>query len=264
VKIQVEFELEGWSLFFAGLELLPGSTDELASLRHLSAARVRERLQLEVLARSPTVAALRRLFRSAGSDPTRYRPSSEALIRRILKGAELPAINPLVDINNCLSLELAVPCCVMAEEAVSSPYSLRAGRMGESYESLKGPFNLEGKPLLLDAHGPCDVPITGSQRVKIQSQTRRAVLVAYLPEGVVQPVTAHRKLEMLLTAAPVARLLGSYYCPTHTEETHEHQDGEGQSQHHSEEYWSHDQPDQGDGDEPKNLQQPTDQSEWQE
>jgi DNA/RNA-binding domain of Phe-tRNA-synthetase-like protein len=225
MRIQVAFELEGWSLFFASLELLPGSTDELESLRHVSAARVRERLQIDGLASSPTVAALRKLFRSAGCDPTRYRPSSEALIRRILKGAELPAIHPFVDVNNCLSLELAVPCCVMAEEAVAPPYALRAGRVSESYESLKGPFNLEGKPLLVDAHGPCDVPITGSQRVKIQRQTQRAVLVAYLPEGVVQPATARRRLEMLLTAAPVARLLGSCDYPTQTEETHEHQDG---------------------------------------
>ncbi|NIN66149.1 MAG: hypothetical protein GTO63_15940, partial [Anaerolineae bacterium] len=84
--------------------------------------------------------------------------------RRILKGGAVPAINSLVDLNNCLSLELAVPCCVMAAESVASPYVLRTGRSGESYASLKGPFNLAGKPLLVDAEGPCDAPITGSER----------------------------------------------------------------------------------------------------
>lgn len=224
-EIQVRFELVGWSLLFARLEAEVGFDGELASLRQTSVVSVRERLRLETLTHDPTVAALRRLFRAAGCDPTRYRPSSEALIRRILKGAELPAINPLVDINNCLSLELAVPCCVMAAEAVGSPYVLRSGRSGEGYESLKGPFNLEGKPLLVDIFGPCDAPITGSQRVKIQPDTRNALLVAYLPQGVVQPEQARERLARLLAAAPVARMSGSCYRPAQTEEPQERQDG---------------------------------------
>lgn len=224
-KTEVRFELQGWSLFFALLERLDGCEEELGLAREAAVERVRESLLLESLASHPTVAALRQLFRAAGCDPTRYRPSSEALIRRVLKGAALPSINSLVDINNCLSLDLAVPCCVMAEEAVGSPYVFRSGRAGESYESLKGPFNLEGKPLLVDVEGPCDVPITGSRRVMIQDNTRRAVLVAYLPQGAVSPADARARLERLLAAAPVARLLGSGHHPAQAEETQEDQHG---------------------------------------
>ena len=89
-EIQVQFELQGWSLFFARLERSVGFDSELAALRAASAERVRQRLELQALASDPTVAALRQLFRAAGCDPTRYRPSSEALIRRILKGASYP------------------------------------------------------------------------------------------------------------------------------------------------------------------------------
>jgi DNA/RNA-binding domain of Phe-tRNA-synthetase-like protein len=114
----------------------------------------------------------------------------------------MPTISPLVDLNNCLSASLAVPCCVMAEETLSPPFLFRAGRAGESYESLRGPFNLEGKPLLLDSAGPCDAPITGSQRVKVTPETKRAWLVAYLPAGIVPEEEAERQLEALLSAVP--------------------------------------------------------------
>ena len=58
----------------------------------------------------------------------------------------MPEIHPLVDLNNCLSAELAVPCCVLAEGTFEPPYVMRAGQPGESYESLRGPFNLEANP----------------------------------------------------------------------------------------------------------------------
>jgi len=204
---EVRFELEGWKLFWAHLEAQPCDPGLLLPAARRVVEQVRREMQLETLSAHPTIAALRKLFKATGCDPTRYRPSSEALLRRLLKGEEMPVISPLVDLNNCLSATLAVPCCVMAEDAVSPPYVFRVGQPGESYESLRGPFNLEGKPLLVDAHGPCDVPITGNVRVKVTAETRRAWLVAYLPAGVVTPEAADAKLEELVKAAPVTKVL---------------------------------------------------------
>jgi DNA/RNA-binding domain of Phe-tRNA-synthetase-like protein len=205
VPFAVRSELEGWDLVWVLLEAVSGHEPELATLRRSVAERARAGLTLETLSSVPTVAALRRLFKAAGCDPGRYRPSSEALLRRVLKGEDLPAIHPLVDLNNCLSVELAVPCCILAEGSFAPPVTLRAGQVGESYESLRGPFNLEGKPLLADAQGPFGTPITDSQRVKVTDGTRRAWLVAYLPEGVVDPATAREVLERLLSEAPAAK-----------------------------------------------------------
>ena len=207
LPFEVRFEIEGWKLFWALLESQPSHPEALLEVSREVVGRVRGNLELETLSTHPTVAALRKLFRAAGCDPTRYRPSSEALLRRLLKGEGLPTINPLVDLNNCLSASLAVPCCVMAEEKLSPPFVFRVGKPGESYESLRGPFNLEGKPLLVDAQGPCDAPISGNQRVKVTPETERAWLVAYLPAGVVAPEAAERQLRELLKAAPVAHLL---------------------------------------------------------
>jgi DNA/RNA-binding domain of Phe-tRNA-synthetase-like protein len=75
--------------------------------------------------------------------------------------------------------------------------------------SLKGPFNLEGKPLLLDRQGPVDVPITGSERVKVTQATSRVWLVAYLPAGVLDAARAQDVLDALVVAAPVAAVRGT-------------------------------------------------------
>lgn len=210
----VEVQLAGWDLVWAHLVLagaLEGDgTRDLAELRHEAAELARGAFDAEALPANPVVTAMRRLFRAAGCDPTRYRPSSEALLRRVLKGEELPAIHPLVDLNNCLSVTLAVPSCIMAEGTVAPPFVLRAGRPGEEYMSLRGPFNLEGKPLLADPAGPFGTPITDSERVKVQDGTRAAWLVAYLPTGVVDPDATRRTLEEMAGKVPGLRLDGVY------------------------------------------------------
>jgi DNA/RNA-binding domain of Phe-tRNA-synthetase-like protein len=209
---EVTKELEGWLLFFAQLEVLGGDLESFAGLRSQTANRVRELRELATVSTDPVVAGMRRLFKAAGCDPTRHRPSSEALLRRILKGSEIPAIHPLVDLNNCLSAELAVPCCMMSEGTFHPPLVLRSGVAGESYESLKGPFNLEGKPLLLDTFGPLDAPITGSQRVKVQESTRSAWLVSYLPAEALTLERVDNALKSMLETLPGIRLMISSGC----------------------------------------------------
>lgn len=200
----VTMELEGWALFWAHLTVGQDSGG-LASLRSEVVERVRRRFaDTSAVSSDPAVSALRTLFRAAGCDPTRYRPSSEALLRRLAKGAELPQIHPLVDLNNCLSAEIAVPCCVMRDGSFGRELVFRSGRAGESYESLRGPFNLEGKPLLVDEHGPLDAPITGSERVKVLPDTASAWLVAYLPQEV---VTSEEAATALKNLAPDAGVL---------------------------------------------------------
>ncbi|HEX2223083.1 MAG TPA: hypothetical protein VHN15_02630, partial [Thermoanaerobaculia bacterium] len=79
VPFAVRSELEGWELFWVLLEGVPGHEQDLATLRRSVSERTRSALSLETLSSVPTVAALRRLFKAAGCDPGRYRPSSEAL-----------------------------------------------------------------------------------------------------------------------------------------------------------------------------------------
>jgi DNA/RNA-binding domain of Phe-tRNA-synthetase-like protein len=204
MPFSLQVDLDGWELFWAFLEVGEDQTG-LPGLRQRVADGVRRRFsEAAAVASYPPVTAMRKLFRAAGCDPTRYRPASEALLRRLVKGAELPAIHPLVDVNNCLSALSAVPCCVMREGSFGSELLFRVGRAGEDYESLRGPFNLESKPLLVDENGPLDAPITGSKQVMVQPETTRAWLVAYLPKDAVSTDDAWEALEASAADAGVA------------------------------------------------------------
>jgi DNA/RNA-binding domain of Phe-tRNA-synthetase-like protein len=195
---ETDMQLDGWRLFWARLEFSDASETALAALRSQVAETARGRFNdTAAISGDPVVAVLRALFRAAGCDPTRHRPASEALLRRLVKGAELPAIHPLVDLNNCLSAELAVPCCVMVDGSFGGKLTWRSGMAGESYQSLRGPFSLEGKPVLFDEEGPLDTPITGNVRVKVEPDTRAAWLVAYMPASKLDHETAGASLERL-------------------------------------------------------------------
>ena len=112
----------------------------------------------------------------------------------------------MVDLNNLLSLELLVPCCVIDATAVEPPFELRVGRGGETMTSLRGPFNLEGKPVLSDASGPFGTPITDAERVRVKPDSGEVWLVAYLPARLIGPGAVEGVVSRLLTSAPVAEL----------------------------------------------------------
>jgi len=201
----VEHALSGWNLTWFRLVPTGEGADALADLRTRLVAATRDRYDGVATAELEEIAAMRSLFRAAGTDPTRYRPSSEALLRRVLKGNDLPAIHPLVDLNNLLSLVLLAPCCVIDPQRVEPPFRFRRGADGEAMESMRGPFALGDRPLLEDAGGPFGTPITDSERVMVRPDTDEVWLVVYGPEAA-SPGAARQALEELLEEAPVATL----------------------------------------------------------
>ncbi len=203
---QVAMQLDGWNLVWFRLRPTGSGEADLATLREESAQAARDHYDRITTSELPAIAGMRVLFRAAGTDPTRYRPSSEALLRRVMKGDPLPAIHPLVDLNNLVSLRLLAPCCVVDAGSVSPPFTFRAGGPGESMESMRGPFSLESKPMLEDESGPFGTPITDSERVKVRPDSEEIWLVVYLT-GQMDSGTARVEIESLLTRAPVAELL---------------------------------------------------------
>ena len=126
----------------------------------------------------------RELYRRFGVDPTRHRPSSEALLRRARRG-EWPRLNSLVDVANVMSLRLQVPVGLHdLDQVEGEELVLRTGAAGESYPGIgKERVNVEGRLCLADAAGPCGNPSADSARTQITTATERALWIYYLPVG---------------------------------------------------------------------------------
>jgi DNA/RNA-binding domain of Phe-tRNA-synthetase-like protein len=136
----------------------------------------------------PGASDARDLYKALGLDPTKTRPSSEALLRRVLKGEALYTVNTLVDSVNLSSLRAQLPFGLYDLDRVEPPVVLRRGRAGESYEGIrKGAVNVDGRPVLVDAAGPFGNPTSDSARTAISLDTQRALVVVYAPRAVVEP-----------------------------------------------------------------------------
>ncbi|MER3457158.1 MAG: hypothetical protein C4304_09860 [candidate division GAL15 bacterium] len=124
----------------------------------------------------------RELYRSTGEDPTKTRPASEALLRRILRGQPLPRVNSLVDLCNLCSLEFLLPIGLYDLDRVRGTVQVRLGRPGEAYESLgKGILRAEGRLVVCDEEGPVGSPTHDSARTAIRLETRRALVLVFGP-----------------------------------------------------------------------------------
>jgi len=145
-------------------------------------ASFRERYGEAKSAEVPGAADARTLYKALGIDPTKTRPSNEALLRRALKGETLYRINTLVDALNLVALREQLPFGLYDLDRVRPPVVLRRGGAGEAYEGIrKGPVNVEGRPVLVDSEGPFGNPTSDSLRTSITTATRNALVVAYAP-----------------------------------------------------------------------------------
>lgn len=132
----------------------------------------------------PGAADARVLYKALGLDPTKTRPSNEALLRRALKGEPLYRINTLVDAMNLCSLRAQLPFGLYDLDRVAPPVLLRMGSVGESYEGIrKGPVSVEARPVLVDRSGPFGNPTSDSARTMVTAKTRNALVVIYAPSG---------------------------------------------------------------------------------
>lgn len=123
----------------------------------------------------PAIEATRAVYRKCGKDPSRYRPSAEALIRRVLKGKGLYQIDTAVDLINLASIVHGYSIGGFDYDKISGErIVLGIGRVGEPYEGIgRGMINIEGMPVYRDAQGGIGTPTSDNERTKIEPTTSR-------------------------------------------------------------------------------------------
>ena len=130
----------------------------------------------------PGVAETRALFHKLDIDPTKNRPSSESLLRRVLQGKGMPQVNAVVDVCNLCSLEHQLPLGLYDRDKVRNGIRVRVGRDGEGYPGIrKQRVNLKGRLLLADEDGPFGAPTSDSARTSVSSGTCSLVVVLFCP-----------------------------------------------------------------------------------
>lgn len=164
----------------------------------------RNTLTTESLKEMESIQATRRIYKLCGKDPSRYRPSGEALVRRVLQGKQLYQIDTLVDLINLASMKYGYSIGAFdAEKFSGDKLTLGIGREGEPYEGIgRGMLNIAGLPVYRDSIGGVGTPTSDHERTKVTLSTSRLLVLVNGYDGSEQGVSE--------TAEYIERLLDKY------------------------------------------------------
>lgn len=132
-----------------------------------------------------SIAATRAAYKACGKDPSRYRPASEQLSRRVLQGKGLYSVDTLVDLGNLVSIFSGYPTGLLdADKIVGESVELGIGRADEPYEGIgRGTLNIEGLPVYRDAVGAIASPTSDSTRTMLSPTTQRLFFIINAYDG---------------------------------------------------------------------------------
>lgn len=141
--------------------------------------KYRQTLNTESLKEMSGIAATRKVYLACGKDPSRYRPASEALIRRMLQGKELYQRDTLVDLVNLASIAYGYSIGGFdADKFEGDTLTLGVGKAGEPYEGIgRGMINIEGLPVYRDKTGGVGTPTSDNERTKMSIDTTHLVVL---------------------------------------------------------------------------------------
>ena len=140
------------------------------------ASKIASTYQLLEINQRPAIVATRKLYKSLGKDPGRYRVSSEALCRRIIRGLGLYRLTSLIDIVNLVSIKSGYAISGLdAGKLVGDTLTMGVGEKDEQYCGIgRGSLNIEGLPVYRDALGPVATPTSDEERTKFTEATTTA------------------------------------------------------------------------------------------
>lgn len=173
---------------------------EIRELKRALYLEVRAKHNIEKLKENPVIRAYRDFYWKLGIDPTKTRPSGEALMRRVLHGDELPTISTAVDAYNLASMKTIIPVSGFDKDELSSPFNVRFAEDGEPFTGIgaEKPIALKSNMLVLadKKRVLCIYPHRDADQTKITEKTKNILLVGYGAPG----ITAQQLEEAVETA----------------------------------------------------------------
>lgn len=162
-------------------------------------AAYREAYTVDSVKDIDAIRATRDAYRALGKDPSRYRPSAEAMCRRVLRGMQLYRVSTVVDLVNLVSMETGYSIGGFdADKIVGDRLVLGVGRDGEPYEGIgRGALNIASLPVYRDGAGGIGTPTSDNERTKIDLATSHLLLIVN-SYGATSPDDAAEELEALL------------------------------------------------------------------
>ena len=141
-------------------------------------AAVKAACRLEEVNKWAPIKATRTAYKRLGKDPNRYRPSAEALRRRILRELPLYRIDTLVDLINLVSIRTGYSIGGFDADKIEGALTLGVGREGERYEGIgRGLLNIAGLPVYRDQVGGIGTPTSDEERTKISLETTSLLMI---------------------------------------------------------------------------------------
>lgn len=143
-------------------------------------SRIMASLEMEDISSLPNIHSAREAYKATGKKPGRYRPSAEALLRRVVSGKGLYHINNVVDVINLCSVTTHFSIGGYDAERISGKATAGIGQEGEPYQAIaRGPLNIAGLPVLRDELGAFGSPTSDSNRTMVERRARRLLLVFF-------------------------------------------------------------------------------------
>lgn len=141
-------------------------------------SRFASKHNIEDIKKRPAILATRQVYKKLGKDPNRYRPSAEALCRRILKDQKLYQIGTLVDLVNLVSLKTGYSIGGFDDDKIQGGLVLGVGEAGEKFNAIgRGLMNIEGLPVYRDELSGIGTPTSDEERTKITAGTTRLLML---------------------------------------------------------------------------------------
>lgn len=195
------------------------TNDALWAEIEAAASDIAQRYELLEINQRPAIAATRHLYKALGKDPSRYRVSSEALCRRIIRGLGIYRLTTLIDVVNLVSIKSGYAISGLDRDRIEGDLlTMGVGTASDVYHGIgRGILNIEGMPVYRDAAGPIATPTSDEERTKFTEQTVKAQINinAFGPEMPVDEAVGWMA-DLLIKYAQATNIETAIYDPTTT------------------------------------------------